>query len=775
MSTPVVIPEPLEQSASPCLHCGNPALVGQFCCMGCETVFAILQQSGLSQYYKRKAEGFQLKRAAPVEIPAAHYENWNNVCGERPELYVDGVHCSACVWLIEKLPEVLPEVVVSARLDLSKSTVKIQLRPEGKISEIAERLASWGYRPELLKSEGEAERFQNDENRRRLIDLGIAGALAGNVMLMSIPLYSGVGGSFERVFEWISAALSVVSLVYCGRSLFANVLHAFRSRRFSIDLPIVLALVAAFLFSGFNLLHGVHSLYYDSMTALIFLLLASRYALARLRQLGLGQSAFRSWILKDSVLRVGDFLTLSDPKEMDVDVRLVEGRGFVSQAFLTGESAPMLVVAGDMIYAGSRWLGSESSASASRVEVVATGPDTRLAKILRDQEAISNRGRSNFERVNETRAFWLVSIVLVVALGVLAYFGFKGEWESGLVRAISLLIVTCPCAFALAAPLTLSLGMKRALEQGAVVRDPDFFERFLQVRDVFLDKTGTLTTGHLQVEVNAVPGAFHPIVRALTARSSHPVSRAISRHLGVGPIAAIEQFQEIPGFGVQGRIDGQFYGLFRGADASASLTTVDFLRDDEWVGLYRFSDEVRGEARDLVSRFQSRGFRVHLLSGDQRAAVQNIADLLGIPPSQAHARLSPEEKSRLIESSQASSQSNLTLMVGDGLNDALALKTADVSIAVRGGLENSLRVADVYTLNPGLHSILALDEWALRVRRVLGYNFLFSTAYNVFSGALAVAGLMSPLLAAVLMPLSAVTAFTATLIGFRRSQEERWK
>lgn len=774
MTTPVLAQQPSEPALNRCLHCGNPASVGEFCCVGCETVFAILKQSGLSQYYKRKAAGFQLKRAEPVEIRPSDYSAWNETCGERPELYIDGVHCSACVWLIEKLPEVMPDQVVSARLNLSKSTLNVQLREAGRISEVADRLASWGYQPELLKSEADGERRQNQENRRRLIDLGIAGALAGNVMLMSIPLYSGVGGSFERAFEWISAALSVPSLFYCGRSFFANVYRAIRSRVFSIDLPIVLALVAAFTFSIVNLARGEHSLYFDSMTALVFLLLASRYALARLRQLGLGQSAFRTWMLRDSVLKIGDRRDLIENCAVDVDFKVVSGRGFVSQAFLTGESAPVLVVAGDVIYAGSRWLGPESGHASVRVEVLATGEQTRLARILRDVDRLAERGHSRFERLNERRAFWLVNSVLAVAVGVLVYFGARGEWETALVRSISLLIVTCPCAFALAAPLTLSLGLKRAIEQGVVIRDPDFFEKFLKVQDVFFDKTGTLTSGQLNLVVDAVPHIHRPVLRAIVARSSHPVSRSLARYLGDGELVELSDYREIAGFGIEATAQGKRYGLFRGAESQAQMTTVDFLGDDEFVGRYQFSDQIRPEAHDLVSRFTRSGAVVHVLSGDQTAAVQSVAQSLGIPDADAHSRLSPEQKAQKIEQQRGAQR--LTLMIGDGLNDALALKCADLSIAVRGGLEHSLKISDAYVLSSGLQPILEVGDLSARVRTILTRNFIFSTSYNVLSGSLAVLGLMSPLLAAVLMPLSAATAFTATLIGFRnRKKVGVWK
>jgi Cu2+-exporting ATPase/Cu+-exporting ATPase len=712
----------------------------------------VLQESGLGHYYELKRSGVCFAPPVPVASPSPISEPVLQNTETEVRFFIEGIHCSACLWLLERLPRLLPEAVRNCALNLSNSVLSVSLTDPARASDVAKTLRQWGYVPHLMRDREEADSRIREGNRRSLIELGIAGALMGNIMLMSIPLYAGVKGEFEALFEWACFILAIPSLFYSGRSFFRNVAAGIRTRTFPIDAPILLALLAAFFFSTDSLVRGTHQLYFDSLSALIFLLLGSRYYLARLRQnstLGLGALQHLE-VTTES--KIGDRVHPGDGTVFGFDGVVRTGEGWCDTSRFTGESLPVHLTPGSPVTAGSLLISSRPGFS---VEVTAVGPETRLSRLLERIREAQNR-RTETELRSDRWARRLLMVVSAVALVSWIVFALQGRGPEGLVRVLALLIVTCPCALALATPLVFSLAMKHLLDRGLLVKDPSAIDRIPEIDRVSFDKTGTLTEGLLHTGFD--PAGLAPdeagVLFSLVSASRHPVARALERKLQEAGCRSVpvEEFLEVPGLGLRARALGSMFTLFRPQSNTASGTESVFSRDGVERIRIRFTDRTRSGSKQAVEDLKRLGWSTAIVSGDQAGAVSALAAELGV--GEYHAGVSPEGKAI---------HSRSGLMIGDGVNDALALSAARVSVAVQGGMEAAVESAQAYSLIPGIHTLPELVRTGRRVRKVLRMNFCFSTAYNAVGGTLSLLGFMNPLLAAILMPLSALTVFWFSL------------
>ncbi len=648
--------------AALCLHCRQP--VGdfndpRFCCSGCRAVHRILMSGPFSKYYEMKEEGVCFSESRPVRLEGRDYAFWNESSENPLRIYVEGVHCTACVWLLEKLSEALPADVSSSTLNLSQSILRVGLHQGADRSRVARMIESLGYRPHLTGSEAEGTSHLERENRKRLVDIGVAGALAGNVMLMSIPLYSGVSGGFRTLFEWLSFGLAIPTVFYSGRSFFGNVLAGLRNGFFPIDAPILLAILTAFFYSVFSLFSGTHDLYFDSLTALIFLLLSSRYHLARMRQATGLSPALIGWFHAPFSGSVGDSVLLHAGEAIAFDGRLLTGKIWVDQSHFTGESEPVLVNPGDAIHAGTRVVDADAQARA-RVEAVGAG--TRLQKFLsRLEEARGQRTRT--ERATERWAGVLLKTVLLIALIAGTAFWSAGMGSEGFKRVLALLIVTCPCALALATPLVYGRAASILLSKGLLLKNPEALDEALGVKTIAFDKTGTLTFGTLKgsaSELLALDESARAILASLTSGSGHPVSRALYREtvalFGTLPGIALENHVEVPGVGVEGWVQGVKYGLRK--HPSDARYGAQFYREENGhaiaIAEFGFQDCLRPDSASVATALKSDGYELRVLTGDHEERARRV---LGDLPVTIHASLSPADKAE---------RAREAMMVGDG-------------------------------------------------------------------------------------------------------------
>jgi Cu2+-exporting ATPase/Cu+-exporting ATPase len=742
-----------------CKHCNS--LIpnerrGEFCCNGCESVYGILTGAGLSEYYQLKEDGICFKAPKPIQISSKKFEfvtESNNV-----KFFLEGVHCSACLWLLERIPQVAPTFVQSCSLNLNTSVLNVQLTDSSHINEVAEIIHDWGYVPHLISETDNVEEKIEKENRKRLLDLGIAGAISGNVMLMSIPLYSGVSGFYETFFEVLSFLLAIPSLFYSGRSFFKNVYSGFKSKTFPIDAPILLALVVAFFYSTYSLIVGTHQLYFDSLTALIFLLLASRYYLSRLRQSSQMNLGALDFFQSKYLGKIGDLEFLKRNQKIEFDGIVRKGEGWCDYSQFTGESDPVHLQAGDPIYAGTVFLESSSDVW---VEVQKVGNQTRLAQLLQKVSEVQSK-RTHTELVSDRWSQRLLMLVTSIAVISMAYYIYAGMAAEGVKRILALLIVTCPCALALATPLVFTLAMKRLLKKGMLIKDPTSLDQMPEVKKVFFDKTGTLTEGRLQADLNLSSlnpddqAALYSMVRL----SRHPVSRAIERSFAVqkclAKVVEWESFEEKMGQGLKAQFQETEYSLLRSQESVSGFTESSFSKNGIEVCRIVLRDRTREESASIVSSLQKRGYEVMILSGDHSKPVQNLASELKV--NQSFSSMTPDAKAQLVSAA---------MMIGDGVNDSLALSQAQVSIAVQGGMEAAIQSSQVYSMKPGVSMVLPFVDTALLLRKTLRQNFMLSTSYNLIGAILSISGHMNPLIAAILMPASALTVFWSSMIRFK--------
>lgn len=805
MPTTEPVAAPITAGAVACAHCGlavptaavDAAAPRQFCCEGCRAVWAILHEHGLERYYALRAG------AAPAPAPAVDrlYSELDDAgfqgrtCRPEPggllstELYLEGVHCGACVWLVEKLPGLVPGVA-EARLDLPRSQARVVWDPRTiPLSAIARRLGSLGYTPHPCRGLA-AQAARRREDRAMLSRIGLAGAVAANVMGIAFALYGGaldgMEPEFSAFFRWASLLLTVPSLIWGGGVFFRSAWSALSARTLGMDLPISIGLLAGFLHGVVNTVRGSGDVYFDSVTVLIFLLLSGRY-LQRRQQRAAGDAAelaaslypTSARLLEEGRVREVPLETLVPGVLVEVragdlvpaDGVIAAGRSTVDLSLLTGESAPQGVHAGDRVHAGTLNL-----ASRLEVRVERTGLDTRVGRLMAlvDEHA---RRRAPIAQLADRISGHFVAVVLTLAAITFALWA-RIDPSRALDHAAALLIVTCPCALGLATPLAVSAAIGQAARAGFLVKGGDVLEKLTRPGRMWLDKTGTLTEGRATLVRWHGDEAVKPLVAAAEAHSSHPLARAALRALGEPPAGTRIEIQETHGGGIEALADGRrlvvgspefvigragepqaALAAAVGALAGEGLTPVLVAVDGRVVAAAGFGDPLRADAGAAVDRVRGLGWRPGILSGDDARIARGAGSRLGLPAEDCRGGVSPEDKLRAV---LASAREGPVVMVGDGVNDAAALAAATVGIAVAGGAEAALTAADVFVVRPGVGRIAELLDGARRTMRVVRRNLIFSLGYNVVGVTLAMTGVLNPLMAAILMPLSSLTVILSS-------------
>jgi Cu2+-exporting ATPase len=801
--------KPAAADAALCYHCGerNPdgrwhAIMNgarrSFCCAGCLAVAQTIHAAGLGAFYAQ--------RTAPGERPVAdtapeaddEWSRWDSAAAQAGltrevaggdaaiSLLLEGIHCGACIWLLESWLSRQPGVV-SAAVNFATRRAQVVFAPgKTRLSSLLRAVAHIGYRA-YPYDPARREAFARRESRVLLLRLAVALLAMMQVMMFALPAYVTVDGilpEHRRLLEWASLTLTLPALLYSAAPFFRGAWRDLRLLRPGMDVPVALGLAAAFAASAWATFSGEGAVYYDSVTMFIALLLVARYVeLAARRRAGDAVEAvakarpatalrLRAWPASQEVetvgaasLGVGDMILVRPGALIPADGQVVDGRASVEEAILTGESQPRSKAIGDGVLAGSL-VGD----GAIVVRVSAAGAATRLSAI----ERLVDRGarqRPRIARIADRVATWFVAVLLVLAAAT-ALVWWQIDPSRVLAITFAVLVVSCPCALSLATPAALAAASGALVRAHVVVARADALETLARVSHIVVDKTGTLTSGRIALrDVIPLPGETAAgalaLAAALEARSEHPLAVALRAGAPAAGLPSVSDLSLLPGYGAEGTLAGRLLRLGR-PDWVAALSgrplpaaslpadptaTVVALGDDGGLrALYVLGDALRPGAKELMERLASLGVTPVLLSGDRTATVAAVADALGI--AMAHGEQLPEDKRAAIARLQADGA--MVAMAGDGINDAPALAQAQVSVSLGSATPLAQWTADVVVLSDHLPRIADAIAHARRTMRIIRQNLGWACAYNAIAVPAAAMGFVSPLVAAIGMSASSL-------------------
>ncbi|WP_170319295.1 heavy metal translocating P-type ATPase [Polyangium spumosum] len=772
-----MIPEPRD---SRCLHCGGPlpaAAQEGFCCAGCRFVHDLLHEEQLERYYALRgdkgeavtavAAGRDQKWLEPLEAELGRAEGLH-----RLELDVQGLSCAACVWLIEQLFRREPGgagVVVNPALGRIRLTVSRAF----PLRRFVARVESCGY---LL---GPKLKSEESPSNGLLLRMGIAVALAMNGMILAISVYAGLSeGPLHRLFLALSFALATASVLVGGSYFGKTALAGLRRGVLHLDLPIALGILLAYASSTWGwLAHGLTT-YFDTLTVFVALMLVGRFLQMRLIERNQkrllesdgAEGIYTRRLEGDAVvlrraveIREGDTLVLAPGDVVPVPAAILGGEdASFSLDWVNGESAPRVFRAGGTVPAGAFLSGTRALTVRADADFAAGS----LVDLLRAPpgEGRDERGGGYWR----TFARVYVAAVLVIAaialgIGYLATHDARAALE----RVTAVLIVTCPCAFGIATPLAYELVSAKLRRAGLFVRSASFLDRAALIRTVVFDKTGTLTTGKLRIEDTSPASLLSPeekrILKNLAARSTHPKSAALAAALGTDEFAQELDAREVTGRGVEVLHEGHLYRLGASAWIDPAATDGDadvaFGKDGRILCAFHTVEDLRPDAAAEVHALRAMGYDVGILSGDLEERALRVAAVCGITPEKTVSGKSAQEKAQWVREHDRGD----LLFLGDGINDALVATEATASGTPAIDRPFLAARADFYLVTPGLSPVRNALASAQRLRRVLGITLSIALAYNVVTVALSCAGFMTPLLCAVLMPLSSLSTILAVL------------
>jgi cation transport ATPase len=771
----------------------------KFCCDGCEVVYDFLLKNGQSEFYEIPSEvplkpvDSKLQDRDFQSLDLAENLPALSTDGKRIEFYVEDLSCTACVWILDRLETVSKDVAWS-QVNLNRSIVTVARADGAKFAEIARLIHKLGFKAEPVAALSQYENLERRSLRRSLIRTGVLGALTGNIMLLSVSLYGGADGNLGSIFRWLMGALAIPIVTWGAWPLYTNSWRSLISKRISLDIPISLAVISGFIAGVMGLFADRDLLYFDSVAMLVFLLQSSRSALDFLKRKFASVDTVPNWLLQTvrntvtqeqilpDQIQSGMVISLSAGQRLPVDARSQSLFSLWDISVLTGESRSHRATFGEALAAGSLLI-SESA------DLVASGgvKDSRVATLLREWRE-GHRERKTISEVSDQVGQIFTVVVLSAAVLLVAIeltVGFGGG-PSGWIRALTLLLAACPCVFGIGIPLAESIVMNRLAASGLMVREPSFLQKLSRIKTVFFDKTGTLTTGRMTVTAVRTFGTMAEsealaIAYGIEQNQFHPIARSICAFAKSQGIVALDfqtptsaLFRDGRQVGVEVRTLAKVYRLESNMSSekhskpgkqSNSVSLFAFKSDSDFdsgkaLATFILEDELRpGVAttiQDLKSKFR---LKIKILSGDQAGAVSSLLHTLNLEPETGLGGLTPKAKADYIATSALDTE---TLMIGDGANDAEALKRSFASIAVKGDLSSCLDSADAVLFVDSVAPVKVAFYLARQLQQTLLATLILSTSINLIAAILAISGTITPLIAAVLMPTSGLIVTLTT-------------
>ena len=785
-------------AGQPCIHCGadcgkSPVIWDEkpFCCHGCKTVYQILNEKEMGEYYQiQPMSGIRVETESSSnkfafldnEELKEQLLDFTDGNTSKVKFFVPSIHCASCIWLLEHLDTLNPAISYSA-VNFPRKEVYITFRNDLiSLRQLAEMLSAIHYVPEITLDQLD-KKGSSKTDRNLLVKIGIAAFSFLNIMMYSFPEYLPGGDlleqEFKNMFGWLSFVLILPVVFYSASDYFLTAYKGLKHKIISIDIPITLGITALFIQSSYVVFSGHGIGYMDSLAGLVFFLLIGKWYQGKTYEALSFERDYKSYFpvaitrLIDGVeeiipikeLREGDLILVRNQELVPADARLFKGKGNIDYAFVTGESVPVPKQKDDFIYAGGRQVGSSIE-----LEVVKEVEQSYLTQLWNQKETATTT-HSLDNHINKISQYFTI-IVLVIAF---AAFGFwlTQSLETAVYVFTSVLIIACPCALALTIPFTFGNTMRVFGRKGFYIKKSEVIEQLHKTTTIVFDKTGTLTLSRqmsVEFQGEALTDDELLLVRSMVRHSSHPLSAALYSQLKGQDVIEPTNYEEIPGLGITGlfgekRVNvgsKQFVTGSSEADGSKESRVYVSLAGEQ-KGYFSIKNVYRDGLEKVIHDLGNQ-YDLHLLSGDNDAERDRLQQIFG-SNAVLHFNQSPSDKKSYVENLKEAGKN--VLMIGDGLNDAGALASSDTGISIAD---------DVFSFSPACDAILEADKFAQLNRfirftgtsfRIVRASFVISFLYNIVGLSFAVMAVLSPLIAAILMPVSSVSVVIFATLSTR--------
>ncbi|NVC93405.1 cadmium-translocating P-type ATPase [Vibrio natriegens] len=777
-----------------CYHCGEdvPAntdfkveILGEvrdMCCPGCQTVAQTIIDSGLVSYYQYRTAPAEKADLVPEQLQALiHYDN-EDVQSEfvrhhdnvsEVTLSLDGVSCAACAWLIEKQVS-NTKGLVSIRVNTTTNRALLAWdKTQVRLSELLAAIHKLGYKAAPFEADVQEASYHR-MMKQYLYRLGIAGLATMQVMMLAVALYLEVFGDlepeFKNYFRWVSLIFATPVLLYSALPFYLNAWRSIKGRTLGMDVPVSIALIFAYVASLVATFTEQGEVFFESISMFTFFLLVGRFLEMRARRKAAAASgnllklipAIATTLDGEQIpvktLKIGDRIRVLPGEHIPADGKVISGRIHIDESMLTGESVHVVKKEGDAVFAGTL-NGDESF----ELEVTSSKADSVISNIVRLQDE-AQHSKPKIAEIADVVARYFVGAILIISAGTWFYW-HQTKPDDAFWIMLSVLVATCPCALSLATPTALTCATSRMGNFGILLRKGHVFETLCKVNHLVVDKTGTLTKGDIEISRTSVFGEISEseslaLAAALEAHANHPIARSFAQYAKEEVV--LSEVKNVIGSGIEGlwngkdvKIGSAAFVVNEGCDES---NAVYLSVNGEHAATFYYRDPIRKETQAFIQRFAEAGIKTTLLTGDSIQNAQPVADEIGIDHVIASAK--PEDKLAYLKSLDSD---DITMMVGDGINDAPTLAGAHLSVAMGGGTDVAKASADMTLLGDNLEKLLEARLLALRTRKIIRENLAWSLGYNLLILPLAVAGLVAPYVAVVGMSASSIIVVSNSL------------
>ena len=798
-----------NDTALVCYHCGercNASIVSDhkyFCCEGCKFVFQLLQENGLCNYYELsekpgiKVKGkFSSHRFTYLENEEVKKKllRFQDETQSHVNFYLPQMHCASCIWLLENL-HTIDQGIFFSKTNFQRKEIFIAFDP-AKISlrKVVELLAFIGYEPYISLNEGEKKQSKK-VNHKKIFKIGIAGFCFSNIMMLSFPEYFSSGNigqaDLQKVFSFLNLALALPVFFYCANEFFVSAWKGLRQKWLNIDAPIALAILITFGRSVYEIVTGTGPGFLDSMSGIVFFMLVGRWFQDKTYDSFSFDRDYRSYfplgvtVLKNggeetstiSALKKGDHILVRQNEMIPADAIILNGEGNIDYSFVSGENTPVLKRRTELVYAGGKQLGG-----AITMEVMHPVDQSYITQLWNNDVFTQQKNKDRSFIHPWSRYFTLV--LFLIAGGAALYWSLNDPSKI-LSSVTASLIVACPCSLLLSSTFTFGNMLRHFGKNRFYLKNSSVIEALSRINTIVFDKTGTLTNSS-QTEVfyegEKLKEEEISMIYSLVKESVHPFSRIIKQDLISNHSVQrlpVNNFKEIAGKGIAGAVNNVPVKLgskqfIEGNDLVSSLSQtgeVYFSVNGIKKGVFRISNQYREGIAGMISCLSSKKYMLNVLSGDNAAEKNNLESIFG-RQSTIRFHQSPQEKLNFIKEIKSKNSWANVLMLGDGLNDAGALKQADVGIAVSENTSQFTPACDAIMDSKEINKLHRFIQYARSGRKVIAWSFILSILYNIAGLSFAVQGMMSPLIAAILMPVSSISIVTfvtaATSIAAKR-------